>query len=320
MGLNLALKQVVFQFLDETLHKPLDFINCFKYLNESCNGDVEAGRHLIWHAKRLNLLKELNYHFIQNPQNRYSHFADANEVKHTGKEDPGEGLAIEAYQTKLGIEDGLCMIYSNSILPSVSMHHDECAGAGNRLIVTFNAHISTNTLQPNFTLISCDGGSMMVHDWLMYSRWPFFRNVVHSDCHEWRTREMEIPMSMLAIKAFIHYLYTCQHQEYGIEDQYLAEILQNAQFFGLMTNEWPPTPIPEFEPLLQHSIISLSKFPHKNATSIWKLKLGIENGSRLLCATFISAAKIQYGRNLPKMLDNTEISRLHVMRCPLEEN
>jgi hypothetical protein len=62
----------------------------------------------------------------------------------------------------------------------------------------------------DFTIIAANGQSLHVHQVILITRWPHFRNLYKSGMLESRQRRMEIPEPYEVVLAFLKYLYTDQ--------------------------------------------------------------------------------------------------------------
>lgn len=106
----------------------------------------------------------------------------------------------------------------------------------------------------NFHIVSHDGYPVPCHDWLLYSRWPYFRHLVESGSEEWNvSKKIQIPsdtFSRHTLRAFVKYLYTNRVDAVSNNDVVALEILLHAQRFNLADMSSPPIAHREFAPLL----------------------------------------------------------------------
>lgn len=106
----------------------------------------------------------------------------------------------------------------------------------------------------NFHILSHDGYAVPCHDWILFSRWPYFRHLVESGSEEWsHSKKIQIPadtFSRHTLRAFIKYIYTNRSDAIVNNDNVALEILLHAQRYNLADMSSPPLPHPSFAPLL----------------------------------------------------------------------
>jgi hypothetical protein len=109
-------------------------------------------------------------------------------------------------------------------------------------------------LERNFTLAVDDKHEIKVHDWVLYSRWPYFRHLAKSGLVEAKDRRLELPSDSFSppmLDALVKYLYTNQVDAFDTTELRLS-LLRAAPQFNLVDLLSPPTPSPHFKRLIAH--------------------------------------------------------------------
>jgi len=112
-------------------------------------------------------------------------------------------------------------------------------------------------LRCNFTLKCAESprASIHCHDWVLYARWPYFRNLVNSSSEEAHSRTLVFPeqtLSIDSINIIVKYLYT-NTVPIDVSPSLVSEILENAALFNLSSITEPTKPNAGFE-LLFHRL------------------------------------------------------------------
>lgn len=106
----------------------------------------------------------------------------------------------------------------------------------------------------NFHIVSQDGYAIPCHDWILYSRWPYFRHLIESGSSEWSlSKRIQIPadtFSRHTLRAFVKYIYTNRVDAVTNNDAVALEILLHAQRYNLADMNSPPRAHAGFVPLL----------------------------------------------------------------------
>jgi hypothetical protein len=122
-------------------------------------------------------------------------------------------------------------------------------------------YTNSRGIQPGYTLnfnLLAHGSASGVrcHDWVLFSRWAYFRNFVLYGGSDFQSGVLEFPeatLSQPAIDALVEYLYTNDLPSFS-EQSSLAVIGQlrtHAEQFGLQSMAEPGTPAPGFEALFR---------------------------------------------------------------------
>lgn len=132
----------------------------------------------------------------------------------------------------------------------------------------------------NFSIMTDDGTSLRVHDWVLYARWPYFQHLINSGFSESEQHQLELPSDTFSpelLKCFVRYLYT-QDVEPFDSDTLKLQLLRVAPQFNLVDLSSPPVPHPHFKRLLMHCRVVLNA-PCTLESCVSQYKLMAEMGS-----------------------------------------
>lgn len=150
--------------------------------------------------------------------------------------------------------------------------------------------ISSDLMKPNFYFdLGESSKRIYVHDWVLYSRWPWFAALVDSGLSEIKGGFSSLPPDTLSentLLALLYYLYT--NDSRAIDEKASEELIQNADLF--MLAEFGVSPLKAFDyciALFDHcrSII-VSKLNPSNC--VHRLRMSIPIGPQSLTDSIFS--------------------------------
>lgn len=117
-------------------------------------------------------------------------------------------------------------------------------------------------LKGNFILSSLSGAEFLCHDWLLYARWPFFRNLLKTGMIESSSKRADLDsFEDATLKALIRFFYLNDLEPF-CDPSIAVDLLRNAQRFNLADMSTPPVPSePAFNQLIARCIQSLNMIP-----------------------------------------------------------
>lgn len=133
--------------------------------------------------------------------------------------------------------------------------------------------LQPSALKPNFKVIVEDK-PILLHDWVLLSRWPWFRHLIQSGFGESLDCSATLPPGTLSYNSFIafaYYLYCGSNTLFN--PALAAELLEHAEQFRLTEPlSQPPKPEPEFKNLIGYCTYAVARKPERKRSNSLKLR------------------------------------------------
>jgi glucose/arabinose dehydrogenase len=159
-------------------------------------------------------------------------------------------------------------------------------------------------LESNFTIGTDESEPFKVHDWILYARWGWFRNLMKSGMGERSLSHASLPSDTLSrptLFALLHYLYSHRTDLFN-SAQSCKEILEFADLFQITEFLSKPTKAsPGFETLVSHcqQYLFSHSDPNEN-NAIENLKFALEYGSK----SHASSARYYIATHIVQIMNN----------------
>lgn len=163
-----------------------------------------------------------------------------------------------------------------------------------------------SSLQCNYVLVAADGIEVPCHDWVLFSRWSYFRNAMEAGGVEATEHRLELPsdsLSSLSLKYFLFYLYSGHSSQF--HDNFLAslELLRSAKLLKLLSNDNPAKPEPGHEEVIGVCRQTLVRDSNVS-TMVEAIGVMVDAGTRAGCNALASRAA-SYGVTLPEEVESS---------------
>lgn len=116
----------------------------------------------------------------------------------------------------------------------------------------FEIRLRRNEMEPDYHPSSRVNESLWVHDWILSSRWPYFKRMLESGMEEAKKRRMEIP-NFCGFLPLLHYLYSCEPPD-NMDVPMCMSLWENGARYDLCEMEtWEPKE--NFKSLFRHTLL-----------------------------------------------------------------
>jgi hypothetical protein len=151
--------------------------------------------------------------------------------------------------------------------------------ASDKLFFSNGGDAFDSSIGPNFSL-EIEGEyptKVMVHDWVLYTRWPWFKELLESGMAESQTRSLSLPSEFPStlLHSLMQFFYTNGKNYNNPSDDQWIWLLANGAQFGLVTLNGGP--VPGLEALSCNAKACIIKpLTIENAVSMLKIRIMLE--------------------------------------------